>query len=181
MRTLAVVLGALSLAPMLVAAETSPSRQNRTTRPTMENLFEFQLKRTSSDAVFSPRGPQEGEHVGSGEGTVSGRLKGIIRWSLYENSYTQACAMQFVGEIRTEDGVRIPFEGQGFAIVPDRDRPSLWATGGAFRFEPGDARYAWLGSKLTPWVGDFNMDTVEARLSFYSDSVESPSSRRTGS
>lgn len=172
MRQCAVTLGILALLSSFFAAQASAAPQNEETTSAMEPLFDFQIKRTSDQTTFKPRGPREGEHVGSGEGTVDGRLKGTVRWSLYENSYAKACTMQFVGEILTEDGVTIPFEGQGFAIIPDHDNPSQWATGGAFRFEPDDARYAWLNAKLAPWEGDFNMDTLEARLSFYAPREE---------
>ncbi len=132
----------------------------------MERLFDAQLKHTGKVEI-SPDGPKEGGLMGGGEGTVQGRISGKMRWSLYENSTPRGCTMQLPGEILTEDGATILFQGQGHAIVPDSNLRSRWKVGGAFRFQTGDERYLWLNSTLALWEGDFNMESGEAHYRFY--------------
>ncbi|MEW5975827.1 MAG: hypothetical protein AB1898_08470 [Acidobacteriota bacterium] len=132
----------------------------------MEHLFGATLKHTDK-ADISPNSPIEGALTGGGEGTVRGQLNGRIRCSLYENSTRQSCTMQIPGQILTEDSATISFQGQEHAIVPDSKLPSPWKVGGAFRSQTEDKRYVWLNSILALWVGDFNMDSVEAHHRFY--------------
>lgn len=167
MKNTVIILGMLNLAWPVLAAGQSPVPMNEKTPPVLEYLFDAKLSVTGGPARFSPHGPKEGDHVGSGEGTVSGRLNGTIQWSLYENSNKEACTMQFVGEILTEDGARIRFEGQGHAIIPDGKTPSRWKQGGAFRFSTEVERYVWLNSTLAAWQGHFDAETETAELRFY--------------
>lgn len=133
----------------------------------MERLFDAELKHTG-EVKLEPRGAKEGRLVGGGEGTAHGaRVSGKIRWSLYENSSKHACTMQLPGEIITEDGARIHFEGQGHAIVPNTSDPAKWKVAGAFRLESDDKRYEWLNATLALWEGDFDMGTGKARYSLY--------------
>lgn len=133
----------------------------------MQHLFDAEVQATGK-TVLSPRGPQEGDRVGGGEGRALGpRIKGTIRFALFENSTKHACTMQMPGEIVTDDGATIWFEAQGHSIVPDQTAPSRWKLGGAFRFQTDDERYRWLNGVLALWDGDFNMDTGKARYRLY--------------
>ncbi len=137
----------------------------------MKRLLDAKLKHTGK-VEFVPDGPKEGELVGGGEGTVQGRLSGKMRWSLYENSTPRGCTMQLPGEILTDDGARISFQGQGHAIVPDKNLSSHWKVGGAFRFQTKDKRYLWLNRTLALWEGDFNMESGEAHYRLYAPIAE---------
>ncbi|MCI0407632.1 MAG: hypothetical protein L0191_03545 [Acidobacteria bacterium] len=133
----------------------------------MEPLFDLELEHTGK-AELAPQGPKEGTLVGAGEGKVLGpRVKGKLRWTLYENSTNDGCTMQLPGEIVTEDGDRVSFEGQGHAVVPNQGEPSKWKVGGAFRFHTADRRYEWLNAVLALWVGEFDMSTGRARYRLY--------------
>ncbi len=155
----------------LVLAATSVFAAEKVVTPSkggspLELLFEATLKYTGNVDI-SPDSPKEGDLTGSGEGTVRGRVNGTLRWTLYENSTPKACTMQLPGEIRTEDGATIGFQGQGHALVPDKKAPSLWKVGGAFRFQTEAPRYAWLNNTLALWDGDFDVNTGEAHYRFY--------------
>lgn len=143
----------------------------------MEHLFDAELHHAGT-VELSPDGPKEGSLIGGGEGRALGpRIKGKLRWSLYENSTEHGCTMQLPGEITTDDGATILFEGQGYAIIPDRGSPSRWKVGGAFRFQTGDARYRWLNALLALWDGDFDMSTGRARYRLYAPTGMSQASR----
>ncbi len=133
----------------------------------MQHLFDAEMQATG-EVKLSPRGAQEGERVGGGEGQALGpRIKGKIRWSLFENSTKYACTMQMPGEIVTDDGATIWFEAQGHSIVPDENASSRWKLGGAWRFQTEDERYRWLNGMLALWDGDFDMGTGKARHRLY--------------
>ncbi len=133
----------------------------------MEHLFDLELEHTGK-VELAPQGAKEGALVGGGEGSALGpRVKGQLRWTLYENSTQEGCTMQLPGEIVTEEGARISFEGQGHAIVPNQGEPSKWKVGGAFRFRTEDGRYGWLNAVLALWEGEFDMSTGRARYRLY--------------
>jgi len=133
----------------------------------MEHLFDVDLQHEGT-VELSPDGPREGSLVGGGDGRVLGpRIRGRLRWSLYENSTEHGCTLQIPGEIITDDGARIRLEGQGHAIVPDEGSPSKWRVGGAFRFRTDDTRYRWLNTILALWEGEFDMSTGRARYRVY--------------
>lgn len=158
-------IAALGFAAAAVAGDKAGS--SGAGRNVMEHLFDAELRHTGK-VKLEPRGPKEGRLVGGGEGTALGpRIKGKLRWSLYENHAPGGCTMQLPGEIETEDGAKIHFEGQGHAIVPDKDTPSRWKVAGAFRLEAKDARYEWLNGVLALWEGDFDMSTGKARYRLY--------------
>ncbi len=160
----------LGLGMVWAAAEGKGEPSNNREVP-MKLLFDATLKHTGKVEI-SPDSPKEGALMGGGEGIVSGRLNGKMRWSLYENSTPRACTVQLPGEILTNDGARILFQGQGHAIVPDRNLPACWKVGGAFRFQTEDKRYLWLNSTLALWEGDFNMESGEAHYRLYVPQAE---------
>ena len=74
-------------------------------------------------AVVSPEG-RTGPLLGSGDGHVRGpRIKGRIRWSLFEEQGAGECKTNIAGSIETDDGSRIGIETRGFGVVPDPGRP----------------------------------------------------------
>ena len=69
--------------------------------------------------------------------------------------------MNLAGIIETEDGARISFESNGYALLA---APPRWDTAGAMRFETKDARYAWLNDVLASWQGKFDPATFRGTL-----------------
>ncbi len=106
--------------------------------------------------------------LGSGDGHVTGpRLRGRIRWSIFEEQGSGECTTTIAGWIDTDDGVRIGIETRGFGLVPDPAQPSHWKMSAAIRFK-ADGKYAWLRSMLGAWDGSFDMDTGRHTYRAYS-------------
>jgi len=122
-------------------------------------LFDAELQyRPDMAAVVSPEG-RTGQLLGSGDGQISGpRIKGRIRWSIFEDQGAGECKTNIAGFIETDDGSRIGIETRGFGVVPDALRPNHWRMGAAIQFK-AEGKYAWLESVLAVWDGSFDMDT----------------------
>jgi hypothetical protein len=125
----------------------------------LAQLFAAELQyRPDMAAVVPPEG-RTGRLLGSGDGHISGpRIRGRIRWSIFEEQGAGECKTNIAGFIETNDGSRIGIETRGFGVVADPARPSRWKMSAAIQFK-ADGKYAWLQSVLAAWDGSFDMDT----------------------
>jgi hypothetical protein len=133
-------------------------------------ILEARLTYDGSAPQTSPGPLGDGELVGSGGGEVTGAMKGLLRWSLYERREAEGaagparCTMYFVGTVKTDDGDTIPFEGRGFAV----SRKATWSVGGAFAFQaPESDKYAWLQRKALTWLGEFDPQASSTHYTIY--------------
>lgn len=125
-----------------------------------------------------------GQLLGSGTGTIEGpHLRGEMHWSFFEedcawdpgvidveasthgNPGRSACRTYPRGVIDTEDGARIQFEAQGFALRR-KDEPT-WKLASTVRFVTDHQRYQWLTGDLVTYEGTFNELTGTAIWSFH--------------
>lgn len=90
----------------------------------LEPLFEAKLQyRQGMAPVISSEG-HVGEYLGSGDGTVEGpRIRGTVRWDLFEEEGNRLCGSNLRGVIETDDGAQIPFDAIGFFLRPDKSKP----------------------------------------------------------
>ncbi len=125
----------------------------------LTQLFDAELQyRPDMAAVVTPQG-RSGRLLGSGDGQINGlKLKGRIRWSIFEDLGAGECKTNIAGFIETDDGSRIGIETRGFGIVPDPAKPDHWRMSAAIQFKAG-GKYAWLQGLLAVWDGFFDMDT----------------------
>jgi hypothetical protein len=80
----------------------------------LEPLCEFDLSYTTEFLLVQPFGTEEGEAYGEGEGTVSGRINGRVRWVNHPHRRSDAVMLPNTdGMIETEDGARVLFTLQG--------------------------------------------------------------------
>ncbi len=127
----------------------------------MEPLFDMTLQYRPEMAPVASSQGREGTLLGSGDGRVEGpRLRGAVRWSIFEVTGAERCKVNLVGSIQTEDGRSVEFDAVGFGIVGDPRLPNRWHMNAAVRFstEP-QGRYAWLNPLLAVWDGRFDMQT----------------------
>jgi hypothetical protein len=130
----------------------------------MQHLFDAELRYRDG---MTPMAQVEdaGELVGSGTGHVDGpRLRGTLRWSNFERSRSDHCRLALAGEIETDDGAIIHFDGRGFAL-PQTAGP--WKVAAAVRFVVDDPRYRWLRSLPAVWEGEFDATAATARYRAY--------------
>jgi hypothetical protein len=128
----------------------------------LEYLFDAELEYRPGMPPIVENG--EGELVGSGDGNVHGaRLRGRLRWTLFEQPGELICTMHPVAAIDADDGGRISIEGRGYAIRASRaDR--RWRVAATLRFVAPEPRYAWLDGALGVWEGEF--DAARHRASY---------------
>jgi hypothetical protein len=135
-------------------------------------LFEARLQyQPGMAAITSPEG-RSGDYLGSGDGTVNGpRLRGRVRWDLYEKVGPLRCETIFTGIVDTEDGAQIRFDAKGYGMVPDQAAPHIWHMVDALQFETTDEPYTWLNTVLAVWDGEFDMTTGRHRYHVYASSA----------
>lgn len=135
----------------------------------LKHLFDAELQyQRKMPAVTSPEG-NIGTRLGSGDGRFDGsRLRGTIRWDIYEKQGRSQCETNIAGVIETDDGAQISFDSLGFGMVPDTSSPHRWSMVAALRFESEDQRYTWLNTFLALWEGEFDMQTGRHRYRAYS-------------
>jgi hypothetical protein len=155
---LAVPDGATSASPKDDGRAAKSSEEGADAMP-LEQLFAVELQfRPEMPAVVSSEG-RTGRLLGSGDGHINGpRIKGRIRWSIFEDQGAGECMTNIAGVIETNDGSRIGIETRGFGVVPDPARPSRWKMNAAIQFK-ADGKYGWLQSVLAVWDGFFDMET----------------------
>lgn len=132
----------------------------------LEHAFEVAVQRVADMGPIAEATDGAGAFIGSGDGTVFGRLDGMLRWTLYEHPGELACLMHHVLVIDTRDRARITVLARGHAQRRSAD-DSLWRITAALRFETDDDRYRWLGDTLGAWEGEFDAGTAHARYRGY--------------
>jgi hypothetical protein len=126
----------------------------------LEHLFDLKMQYREALEPVTPPDGKIGQYVGSGDGTVNGpKLRGTVRWDLYEAIGERVCQTNFAGIINTDDNAQIHFETRGFGIVPDPSKPNDWVMSYAVKFDTLDARYEWLNKVLALSDGEFSAET----------------------
>jgi len=127
----------------------------------LEHLFDAELTYREGMEPLAEHG--EGQLIGTGDGSVHGqRVRGALRWTLYERGGELVCTMNPILEVRTEDGASIGIEDRGYAHRASRTS-QLWRVAGTLLFRAAEARYAWLDGALGVWEGEFDADQHSAR------------------
>lgn len=149
-------------------------KPGRVQRERPERLFEAELQYRPGVPRVTSSGGSVGEYLGSGDGTLEGpKIRGTVRWDLFEEQGETLCRSALVGVIETDDKVRIPFESIGFFLRWDKSRPDRWVSSAAVRFEAkGEERYGWLNEGLAVWEGEFDMGTYRHRYRAYANTLE---------
>ena len=135
-------------------------------------LFEATHQYQADMEVVVSAEAQEGELVGSGDGTVTGALlSGKARWSMYAGNcayvYVRAglepppgqhlCTVHPAGVIETSDGAQVWFDARGYGFRgADQSQPHLWTLTMAVQFTTTDPRYQWLNSTLGVAISEFD-------------------------
>lgn len=138
----------------------SPAAGERSVRD-LRLLFELSLQyRPDMPPVVAGEG-RKGRLLGSGDGRAAGaRLRGNVRWSIFEVTGSERCEVELAGVIQTDDGARVEFEARGYGLVPDPRQPNHWQMNAAVRFSTAaGSPYAWTNSILAVWSGSFDMAT----------------------
>jgi hypothetical protein len=124
----------------------------------LERLYEAELQFQQGISKVTRTENIGGEYVGSGVGTVEGpRIKGTMRWDLFEEREETLCRSNLVGVIDTDDGAQIRFDSRGFFIRPNETDPNKWITSASVHFTTSDERYRPLNTQLAVWEGEFDM------------------------
>lgn len=148
----------------------------------MDHIFDAEIRyRSDMDPVIPAEG-RDGQLIGSGDGELTGKIRGTMRWSFFaaDCAYllVQAgiepppgqhlCKTNPGGVIETEDGARIRFDAKGYGLRGyDQAHPHKWRLTMALQFSTDDERYGWLNSTLGLWAGEFNEHTRSARYHAY--------------
>jgi hypothetical protein len=119
--------------------------------PALGPIAKFELQYHQSKRKNMPNATNAyGKYLGSGDGTVSGRLKGKVYWDLYEDqSRDDLHRAQFVGYLETESGSRIPFDSMGF--FKPRIGGGYWDLTSSVHFDCKDPHYPWLKHQTFLW------------------------------
>ena len=120
----------------------------------LEHLFDAELEYRAGMAPLAEHG--DGELIGSGEGSVDGeRVRGALRWTLFEAGGDLVCTMHPILTIHTEDGASIRIEGRGNAHRATRT-DQLWFVAATLLFSANEESYGWLDGALGVWEGEFD-------------------------
>jgi hypothetical protein len=138
-----------------------PDTDRGRTRMPWERLFDAVLEYRPEMAPLAEHG--EGQLIGSGEGTVDGqRVRGALRWTLFEEPGDVVCTMNPTLAIRTDDGASIGVEGRGYAHRASK-ASQVWHVAATLLFSAKQERYAWLDGALGVWEGEFDAGRHTAR------------------
>lgn len=138
----------------------------------LDHLFNVELQHRPDAGSVGDLDASWSEPVGNGDGAVRGpRLNGMLRWSLLERLGELVCEMRPGGEIRTNDGAVIRFEGLGFATRADT-AIERWEVSASLRLRTEDERYAWLPERAAGWYGTFDGSTGRATYRAFTRPVE---------
>ncbi|MCI0711818.1 MAG: hypothetical protein L0154_16805 [Chloroflexi bacterium] len=133
-------------------------------------LFELEMQyRVDQPAITSPEG-KVGEYIGSGDGTVTGKIDGLLRWDLYEAIDDDVCLTNLAGEIEVADGSIIRFDARGHGKVTRANQPHLWTMVYGVKFSTDSQIHDWLNTTLGVWVGQFDMQTYKHKYRVYARS-----------
>jgi hypothetical protein len=155
----------------------------------LEHLFDAELRYNPAIHVVIPLEEREGQLIGSGEGTVTGKkIRGTIRWSMFAAHCAyllvkagieptpgqHLCKTNPGGVIETEDGAQIWVDAKGYGLRGyDADHPYQWRLTMALQFTTDDERYTWLNTTLGLWEGQFDEKTGCARYRAYTQIIDS--------
>lgn len=127
----------------------------------LEHVFDAELEHREGMAPLADSG--EGELIGSGDGGVDGeRVRGRLRWTLFEGGGGLTCTMHPMLVIDTDDGARIGIEGRGYAHRASQ-ADQLWQVAATLLFSAKADTYAWLDGALGVWEGEFDNERGTAR------------------
>jgi hypothetical protein len=127
----------------------------------LEHLFDAKLEYRPGMAPLAEHG--EGQLIGSGDGSVHGpRVRGALRWTLFEGPGELVCTMNPTLVIRTDDGASIGIEGRGYGHRASRT-DQLWRVAATLLFSANEGSYAWLDHALGVWEGEFDAGQHTAR------------------
>lgn len=126
----------------------------------LEHVFDAELEYRPGMLPITGNG--EGQLIGSGDGSVHGpKVRGTIRWTLFEQPGDLVCTMNPTVTIETQDGASIGIEGRGYARRASRD-DRRWRVAATLRFSANEPRYAWLDGALGAWEGEFDAEQHRA-------------------
>ena len=135
----------------------------------LEHLFDAELEYRAGMAPLAEHG--DGELIGSGDGSVHGqRVRGALRWTLFEVGGDLVCTMHPILTIHTEDGACIGIEGRGYAHRATRT-DQLWRVAATLLFSASEHSYSWLDGALGVWEGEFD---AEQHIASYRALVQTP-------
>ena len=127
----------------------------------MEHLFDAELEYRPGMAPLAEHG--EGQLIGSGDGSVRGqRVRGTLRWTLFELPGELVCAMNPTLALHAEDGASIRIEARGYGHRASRT-DQLWRVAATLLFSADEEGYAWLDGALGVWEGEFDAAQASAR------------------
>jgi hypothetical protein len=127
----------------------------------LEHLFDAELTYRAGMAPLAGQG--EGQLIGSGDGSVHGqRVRGTLRWTLFEGGGELVCTMNPILAVRTEDGASIGIEGRGYARRASR-ASQWWRVAATLLFSVTEGSYGWLDGALGVWEGEFDAEQHSAR------------------
>jgi Protein of unknown function (DUF3237) len=134
-------------------------------------LFEARLQLRSDMEVVSAE-TQEGELIGSGDGTVTGAsISGTVCLSMYAGNCTYVfvragleppsrqhlCTVHPAGVIETSYRAQVWFDARGYVLRgADQSQPHLWLVTMAVQFTTTDRCYQWLNTTLGVVVSEFD-------------------------
>ncbi len=148
----------------------------------MTPLFEAGLEYETDMAPVVAAAGHDGDYIGSGTATLTGRVHGTQRWSMFAadcayllvqagvdpGSGKHLCRIQPGGIIQTYDGAQIRLEATGYGLRgSDKTRPQLWHMTAALQFATSDARYGWLNTTPGLWEGIFDEQARRATYRAY--------------
>ena len=134
----------------------------------IEHLFEMELIYKQGLPPISSADGKLGEYIGSGEGKVTGlRIRGTVRWDLFETRGENLCQSNLCGVIDTYDGAQFEFDSLGYFMRTDLSNPNQWITSAAVTFKTTADQYAWLNNLLATLHGEFDMGAYRHRYQFY--------------
>jgi hypothetical protein len=95
-----------------------------------------------------------GEYLGSGTGTIRGKVRGSVVWDLYEEqSDPNLHRTQFVGRITASDGSVVSFETSGYFIPRSGDEHYWDLTSAIYFADANGAAYQRLAGRIGLWEG----------------------------
>jgi hypothetical protein len=125
------------------------------------HLFDAELEYRPEMTPIASDG--DGELAGSGDGNIDGpKVRGSLRWTLFEGPGELQCSMNPTLVIDTEDGASIGIEGRGYGRRTSRT-DQLWRVAATLAFSAKEERYAWLDGAIGVWEGEFNAERHRAR------------------
>lgn len=127
----------------------------------LEHLCDFDLAYTTDFLLVQPFGGEEGAGYGEGDGTVTGRLSGRVRWVNHPRRRSDAVMLPSTdGWVETDDGSRVlfTFEGRTPTTGPQAGQQLLRV--GFVAEEP----YAWLNTVFAVAEGRVHFETLRALI-----------------